>query len=274
MGVSIWWFWKSVSFAVMLLQHGVEGQSSSETKAISKTTSSPSTTITGGPFQGFLVGGATTTPISCPSGEAFVTHARYVACCATTTSSCALATACSQNAIVYRKGKTSDCGPLQCHLRKIFSEYGDKEPAFIQPICAGAEGIDTLYQAVPMTSRLIFPLVAADATTAATTYDSSIETGLGAPTNIASDSSSNLNATILGAVFGGIGILALIVFAFWYGRMQGIAKKASKGKGVYEMKTLSATRTSENTPSASLEGDPRLGSSNPTIVGTYNRSHQ
>ncbi|KAI1455442.1 hypothetical protein F4805DRAFT_436194 [Annulohypoxylon moriforme] len=214
-------------------------------------------------------------PVSCPSGEVFVTSAKYVACCATTASSCAFATACRENAVVYKNKETSDCGPLQCHLREIFSAYGDKEPAFTQPLCAGVGEIDTLYQSVPMTSRLILPLIAADATTAVAAESSPIETGP-APTAVSSDSSpSTINATVLGAIFGGIGGLALIVFAFWYGRKQGTAKRASKGKGVYEMKTLSASQTTENISSASFEADRRFGPANisgpSAIAGTLNR---
>ncbi|KAI0884121.1 uncharacterized protein GGS22DRAFT_19382 [Annulohypoxylon maeteangense] len=161
-------------------------------------------------------------------------------------------------------------------MRQIYSAYGDKEPAFTQPICAGAEEKVKLYQAVPMTSRLILPLVAVDATMAATMDVSPIETGPAAPTNESSNPSpSNLNPTILGAVFGGIGGLALIVFAFWYGRKQGIEKRASKGKSVYEMKTFSATQTPENISSVSFEANPRLGPSKisgpSAIAGTLNR---
>ncbi|KAI1206353.1 uncharacterized protein F4807DRAFT_470305 [Annulohypoxylon truncatum] len=271
----MWRSLKAITLAAVLAQYSVHGQSSSRSKATSKTTSSPSVVITGGPFQGFIIADTATTPVSCPSGEVFVTSAKYAACCATTALPCAIATNCKENAIIYKNGKASDCGPLQCHLRQIFLAYGDKEPAFTQPLCAGVE-IDTLYQTVPMTSRLTLPLVAVDATTAVVTDGSPIETGPATPTIVNSEpSSSNFDAVILGAVFGGLGILALIVFAFWYGRKEGIAKMGSEGKGAYEMKVLSETERTANVSFASLEADPKLTplniSGRSAISGTRNR---
>ncbi|KAI0896182.1 hypothetical protein F4806DRAFT_53156 [Annulohypoxylon nitens] len=262
MGFSLWRLLKEISLAAVLVQYGAEGQTSSKSTATSKTISSQSTIITGSPFQGFAIADAMTTPVSCLGGEVFVTSGKYAACCATTASSCAIATACKRNAVVYQGGKTSDCGPLQCHLREIFSKYGDEEPAFTQPRCAGIEEIDTLYQSVPMTSRLVLPLVAADATTTAAD-GSPIETGLPAPTTPTAvngnSPSSNLSFTILGAVLGSVGALALIIFAFWFGQKQGISKS---GKSAYEMKTLSETQVSGSTSATSFGGDMRLGPSN------------
>ncbi|KAI1086812.1 hypothetical protein F5B19DRAFT_110024 [Rostrohypoxylon terebratum] len=159
---------------------------------------------------------------------------------------------------------------MQCHLRRIFSAYGDKEAALIQPRCVSIEEIDTLYQSVPMTSRLVLPLVAADATATAAN-GSPIEIGLPVPTTPTvvngNSPSSNLSTTILGAVFGA---LALVIFVYWCEQKHEIAKGGMGSRSVYEMKNIP-----ESTSSANLGGDTRLGPSNisgPTAIASTNNT--
>ncbi|KAI1407397.1 hypothetical protein F5Y13DRAFT_206436 [Hypoxylon sp. FL1857] len=272
---------RAALLVTVLVQSGVLGQSqtrTSETKTIK-----PPATITGVPFEGFIIADTTTIPISCPSGEVFTTSASFAACCATTSSSCAFATACKDNAVVFENGASSNCGPLQCHSRKIFSTYGAGNPAFIEAVCASAGEVDTIYQAVPMTSKLILPLAAAGTTMAVSAEDTPTPTAPEEPNNTGNNnsngsSSSNINVIILASVLGGIIALGLIIFAFWYGRKRGAAKQAAEGKGVYEMKILSQLGTSESLPPRGPEAVSNWGPANlsgPLALSyTHNRLQQ
>ncbi|OTA52223.1 hypothetical protein K449DRAFT_391533 [Hypoxylon sp. EC38] len=175
---------------------------------------------------------------------------------------------------------TSISGPLQCHSRKIYSTYGAEDPAFIEAVCASAGEIDTLYRAVPMTSQLVLPLAGADSTTAPSANDIPTPTASAASTatgnNESSGASSNTNVIILASVLGGIAALGLIIFAFWYGRKRGEAKKGAENRGVYEMKMQSKINTSESLPRSGYEPVSNWGAANlsgPLALSyTHNRS--
>ncbi|KAI0835805.1 hypothetical protein F5Y06DRAFT_305750 [Hypoxylon sp. FL0890] len=273
---------RAALFSVALLQPGVLGESQTRTPE-AKTTTSSSATITGVPFEGFIVADTTIIPVSCSNGEVFTTSSSFAACCATTTSSCAFATACKDNAVVFEDGASSNCGPLQCHSRKIFSTYGAGDPAFIEAACASSGQIDILYRAVTMTSKLVLPLVAADSTIAVVTADGApTATAPGAPTNTGDNSSngssSNTNVIILASVLGGVTALSLIIFAFWYGRKRGAAEKMAEAKAVYEMKIFSQIGTSTSLPSggagAVSNWEPSNLSGPLALSYSHNRSQQ
>ncbi|KAI0139562.1 hypothetical protein F4776DRAFT_662515 [Hypoxylon sp. NC0597] len=272
---------KAALLAAALVQYGVLGQSETRTSG-TKTSNSPSATITGAPFEGFIIADSTTIPVSCSSGEVFITSASFAACCATTSSTCAIATACKDNAVAFENGARSDCGPLRCHSRKIYSTYGEEDPAFIEAICASAGEIDTLYRAVPMTSQLILPLAGADSTTVVSADGIPVPTASAASTttgnNESNGSSSNTDVIILVSVLGGIAALGLIIFAFWYGRKRGEAKKGAESRGAYEMKMLSQITTSESLPRSGPEVVLNWGAANlsgPLALSyTHNKSQQ
>ncbi|KAI1767864.1 hypothetical protein GGR53DRAFT_49260 [Hypoxylon sp. FL1150] len=132
-----------------------------------RTTTSPSPTITGDPFRGFAIAETkskspleygrisshdsritSATPIYCPSGELFTTSAGFAACRASTTTQFAFATACKDNAIAFEDGATSNCGPLKCQSRRIFPTFPANGSALVEPVCAGVGEVETLFRAV------------------------------------------------------------------------------------------------------------------------------
>ncbi|KAI0095983.1 hypothetical protein F4814DRAFT_179063 [Daldinia grandis] len=221
---------------------GQSGPSTTTTGRPSPVTARASAT-TKDPFVGFVVASGTTKPIYCPDGDVFTTSAKFAACCASTASSCAIATGCEDNAMAYSKGATSNCGPMRCQTRQIFSTYGIGDPV-LMPLCASSGEIELLYRTVPTTSSLALPLTAVDTTGALSTRPAMMVTIMGAngypdpvatavqanqDTHASTDSlSPNLVGIIVGSTFGSAAIVALAVVAFLYGRRQDREKRATQ----------------------------------------------
>ncbi|KAI1474413.1 hypothetical protein F4774DRAFT_414910 [Daldinia eschscholtzii] len=201
--------------------------------------------VTKDPFIGFVVVSATTKPIYCPDGQIYSTSSKFAGCCATTASSCVFATGCEDNAMVYTKGPTSNCGPLNCRTRQIFPTYGIGDPV-LMPLCASSGEVDLIYRTVPTTSSLALPLTAVDTTGALATRPPMMVTimnGNGYPepaqtagpgrqgANGSNDSlSPNIVGIIVGSVFGSVAIVALAAVAFFYGRRQERERRAAENQ--------------------------------------------
>ncbi|KAI1080769.1 hypothetical protein F5B20DRAFT_94150 [Whalleya microplaca] len=183
-------------------------------------------TITAAPsasFEGYYIVGTTTTPLYCASSEVFVTSANYAGCCPSTSTSCALATACSGNTVLLNSGNETACGTQQCHSLKIFPTYPAAGTAYTMPFCAGTWEADTLYRAIPMTTGLTMPLSVASGDTG-----NAMPTGMmmvPMPADTASNNSSSTNyGAIAGAIIGTVAVMGLILAAFWYGRRRARGK--------------------------------------------------
>ncbi|KAI1805068.1 hypothetical protein F4811DRAFT_247909 [Daldinia bambusicola] len=234
---------------------GVKGQSKNLTPSTT-TTNNPSpitaraSSITKDPFVGFVVVSATTKPIYCPDGQIFTTSSKYAGCCASTASSCAFATGCEDNAMLYSKGVTSNCGPLNCQTRQIFPTYGIGDPA-LMPLCASSGEVDLLYRTVPTTSSLALPLTATDTTGALATRPPMMVTimngngyAMGAEAagqggngaHESDDLSPKVVGIIVGSVFGSVAIILLAAVAFFYGRRQEREKRAAQIETSWKMR--------------------------------------
>ncbi|KAI1463375.1 uncharacterized protein F4812DRAFT_463710 [Daldinia caldariorum] len=229
---------------------GVVGQSENLTPSTTTTNNAspitaPASSITKDPFVGFVIVSATTKPIYCPDGQIFTTSSKYAGCCASTASSCAFATGCEDNAMIYSKGVTSNCGPMNCQTRQIFPTYGIGDPA-LMPLCASSGEVNLLYRTVPTTSRLALPLTAADTTGALATRPPMMvsvmneggaeATGQGANGAKGSDDlSPKAVGIIVGSVFGSMAIILLGAVAFFYGRRQEREKRAARNGTSWKM---------------------------------------
>ncbi|KAI1377168.1 hypothetical protein F4677DRAFT_444972 [Hypoxylon crocopeplum] len=268
------WFWQSALLGAVLGQYGVLGQSEI------KTTSPPSPLITGDPFQGFAIADTTTKPIYCPSGQVFFTSSSFAARCASTSSQCSIATACKDNAVVFRDGATSNCGPLQCQSRKIFATVRVDKPAFVEPLCASVGELDTLFRVAPMASKLVFPLIAADSitgVTAASSIQLTIPSATGNPTpakpaispnaggSVSNQPSSpNLTIAVVAAILGTLALITLILIASWCGRRQGKAKENAENRNLGEWKSRPETRSSMHSSPAGYEAGRKGRSPSPS----------
>ncbi|KAI0378541.1 hypothetical protein F5Y04DRAFT_146832 [Hypomontagnella monticulosa] len=269
-----WRLWQAALLATAFALCGVEAQSQATT------TSSPPPTRTGDSFQGFIIAKTTTQPILCPSGQVFATSSRFAGCCASTSSPCALATGCKDNALVFADGEPSDCGPLQCRTRKIFATPGAKDPMFVEPVCAGVGETDTLYRVAPLTSQLVLPLTAVGSAAAEETGVTMMLTILGpggsvAPTAAASTSSGdnqsasqNVPLIIVASIVGAMAVMALIAFAFYFGRRHGKANRDHESRGAPDWKTRAESRASSR---GSSGPDSKFTTSGPIELSTIRR---
>ncbi|KAI2620895.1 hypothetical protein GGS26DRAFT_569719 [Hypomontagnella submonticulosa] len=245
--------WRAALLVAALVPCAVPVQSQTTT------ITSPPPTRTGDPFQGFVIAKTTTQPLLCPDGSIFATSSTFAGCCASTSSPCALATGCKDNALVFADGEPSNCGPLQCHTRKIFATKGAKDPQFIEPVCAGVGEADTLYRVAPLTSQLVLPLTAVDSSSAAEATGVTMMLtivgpgGSAAPMAAASTSggnnptpSQNIPLIIIAAIVGAMALMGLIAFAFYFGRRHGQASRDRdhESRGVPGWKIRAESRTS------------------------------
>ncbi|KAI4859544.1 hypothetical protein F4820DRAFT_157821 [Hypoxylon rubiginosum] len=257
--------WVVALLAAPFVQYGVLGQSAT-------ITSPPSPTITADPFRGYAVAETTTIPIYCPSGEIFTTSAGFAACCASTSTQCAFATACKDNAIVFKDGATSNCGPLRCQSLKIFPTFPADGSALIEPVCAGAGEVSTLFRAMPLTSKLVLPLTAVGSTAAIAAEAAATATSSGttpAPTAPATavagsdasnaSSSPNFIIAIVGAILGTMIFVALVLLALMYGRKRGNTKDSTEIKSQQPWKPSPDALASRQS-SSEMEMKPRSAS--------------
>ncbi|KAI5865290.1 hypothetical protein GGS23DRAFT_420186 [Durotheca rogersii] len=268
--------WRAALLAAPLFSRDVFGQTQSQATATTTatiTTSPPAAKITADPFEGWQISGGMSKsfclslsfapatpqlterspaiPVSCPNGEVFVTSANFAACCPSASSlpaQCTFATACEGNAVAFKDGETSNCGPLQCRTRKIYQSLQKNAPVLTEPLCLSRTDPSTLFREVPMTAGLVLPLAVVDefAVAAATTNapvmftildtkDSPTAVGAAPASSTATVAASdpappNFAPAVVGSILGTIAVIGLVFLAFWFGRRRGNGGGAGGGK--------------------------------------------